>query len=488
MFRTNRFVCRAVILLAGAPLGAATAQMAVPTFVPGPDALVAGSRANGILALADVSGDGLLDAVTSNLTDPTIRVLLQQAGGAGGAFGPAVATGFSSPFLYSDPAWAVGDANQDGRADIVAFTRVSPSPCPNCPNIAMRMGGTLGGFVGQLNLNNQPGAPFPATAIHRGIALADVNNDGFLDIIGGTTNFNDAGFQVSVMLGDGAGGFGVPIVSGHVGSSLNDFILVGDISGDGNPDVVSLHNAGTDSNAAAAGSVNIGDGQGHFTVAGPLSFSCKFSTSGGNPRAFLTDMNADGRADLVVFGFRGGQTGAGGLYVRLSIGNGTFTESFRLVGATADSTILVADFNGDGFPDILRLARHGFAATDTEVRLNNGAGAFPTSAPFPTISSGLFEARDAAAGNIIGGGGGATDVAILAVDDIAQQVRIFTFENTTPPACPADFNGDGLVNSQDFFDFLTAFFAGGTAADFNADGVTNSQDFFDFLTAFFAGC
>ncbi len=50
----------------------------------------------------------------------------------------------------------------------------------------------------------------------------------------------------------------------------------------------------------------------------------------------------------------------------------------------------------------------------------------------------------------------------------------------------ADFNHDHVVNSQDFFDFLTAFFAG--SADFNGNGVTNSQDFFDFLTAFFAGC
>jgi hypothetical protein len=51
-----------------------------------------------------------------------------------------------------------------------------------------------------------------------------------------------------------------------------------------------------------------------------------------------------------------------------------------------------------------------------------------------------------------------------------------------------DTNGDGTVNSADFFAFLVDFFGGTPVADYNADGTVTSADFFAFLAAFFSGC
>jgi len=62
-----------------------------------------------------------------------------------------------------------------------------------------------------------------------------------------------------------------------------------------------------------------------------------------------------------------------------------------------------------------------------------------------------------------------------------------TFSVTVPGSrCTGDWNHDRMVDSQDFFDFVAAFFNG--QADFNNNGVTDSQDFFDFAAAFFQPC
>ncbi|HRQ71880.1 MAG TPA: GC-type dockerin domain-anchored protein [Phycisphaerales bacterium] len=55
-------------------------------------------------------------------------------------------------------------------------------------------------------------------------------------------------------------------------------------------------------------------------------------------------------------------------------------------------------------------------------------------------------------------------------------------------SCPADFNGDTVVNTLDVLAFLNAYTSGDAAADFNHDGVINTLDVLAFLNAYTADC
>lgn len=70
-----------------------------------------------------------------------------------------------------------------------------------------------------------------------------------------------------------------------------------------------------------------------------------------------------------------------------------------------------------------------------------------------------------------------------ALDDFSVMVPV-----CETPACAGDFSGDGVLGTQDIFDYLSAWFAGSPLADTDTSGTIGVQDLFSFLNAWFAGC
>lgn len=147
-----------------------------------------------------------------------------------------------------------------------------------------------------------------------------------------------------------------------------------------------------------------------------------------------------------------------------------------------------ADVNGYGFETgdgAIHVLNDGFAGDSYQgaaqdplrsaaVNLTNlGGGAFSNDALPGDLTLADFQLRDFVLDINHG----------PAYTRVLGSVRIFERVVIT---CRCDWNEDGMVNSQDFFDFLAAFFI--LRADFNGDGVTNSADFFDFATCFFTPC
>ncbi len=56
------------------------------------------------------------------------------------------------------------------------------------------------------------------------------------------------------------------------------------------------------------------------------------------------------------------------------------------------------------------------------------------------------------------------------------------------PCCPPDLTGEGDVNTNDFFLFLSYYQSQDPRADFSPGGGINTNDFFAYLAAYQAGC
>ncbi len=267
--------------------------------------LAAGHLPNDI-AVADMNGDGNPDLVIPNHQAPTITILL---GDGKGGFRTAP----GSPFdVHSNPhphGVTVADFDGDGKPDVATDSWGENK-------IELLLGDGKGGL-------RTPGRFFPVG--HRPyerLRSADFDHDGHPDIV--TTNLDDG--TVSILLGDGRGSFADARGSPFPAGAKPWQVFVVDLNGDGNVDLVVIpYQLDIANDAQNAVTVLMGDGHGGFkAMAGsPLPLgTCRGpnSVTAGELRdrqviavawaesrnLMLFEVSASGRFEATAIPFKGG--------------------------------------------------------------------------------------------------------------------------------------------------------------------------------------
>jgi hypothetical protein len=269
---------------------------------------------------------------------------------------PGVPT-FTAPVAYAaSPGTPVlgiahGDLDRDGDLDLVV--------CAGAQIVVLR---NLGAGV------FAPEPPVPAPAALSDLVVADVNADGFPDVLAaGTLSTTTSGAtvvqaQIVVFVNQTAGTpgpvafaapvaipFGTQAPSGSVGNALE----VADLNADGILDVVAV-----DANSASVwvmlgqGTIGLGNG----TFGAPVSYATLGSLNQG---VAIADFDQDGAPDLAVVQYGGcncpttvtllaGVVAPGGLLT------GTFASagSVTLPGPSECEDVVAADLNADGLLDL----------------------------------------------------------------------------------------------------------------------------------------
>lgn len=304
------------------------------------------------VAVADVTGDGRVDALLTTTTwsgpyaepgnDFRLWLFVQQPDGTLAAplkypyYGDAVG-GRSGSGL------AAADLNRDGFEDVVL--------------------GTLNGI--QVYLGNaaglSPGTRYDGVTdaqVTGSLALLDVNRDGKLDVAtlsggreeGGTSPTDKVG--MIVFYGNGAGGFGSKTFTPRPKEDGWKYIRATDVNGDGLLDLTSAWTAAIAGYPSGGAEVRLHDGYGGF-----LSTRRTRAASAawwGSAYAF-GDFNADGRKDVIVS--LSGNAPDARYSQWLQRADGGFDQSRVWSAFDSPDDMISADMNNDGKDDLLVL--HG---------------------------------------------------------------------------------------------------------------------------------
>jgi flagellin-like hook-associated protein FlgL len=287
-------------------------------------------------SLGDVTGDGILDMVTSDRNDAKASVFIGNGDGTFKARS-SFATG-SAPNTV-----ILGDVTGDGILDMVTSDYYAI---------------TASVFIGNGNGTFKARSSFTTGSMSNSVSLGDVNGDGLVDMV--TADYGST--QASVFIGNGDGTFKAR--SAFRAGNWTWSITLGDLNGDGILDIV------TADRSPGSASVLIGNGDGTFK-------DRSVNTTGSSARSVsLGDLNGDGILDIVTADW-----GANAASVFIGNGDGSFKARSSFTTGTNPYAVSLGDVTGDGILDMLT-ADNG--ASKASVFIGNGNGTFQARSSFTT--------------------------------------------------------------------------------------------------------
>jgi uncharacterized protein (TIGR03437 family) len=420
------------------------------TFNPGASYMV--GYGIGTLFVEDFDGDGNADLVFAQ-GHPDALIMQPYTQTVGVLFGNGDGTFSGAPaylFLYGSTSMVAADFNGDGKPDLAAAGKTGlvtillnsgagkfqPAPTLNNGggNYTSIAAGDLNGD-GKIDLAVTDALNGPMVFLGNGdgtfqtprgvagggsgtsfVAAGDFNNDHKLDLAFANSSTN----SVTVVPGHGDGTFGTGVTI-PVGPQPA-FILTGDFNRDGNLDLA-VANGGESFAPVEPGSISILLGKGDGTFQNAVNYTVPSTTLWPNSIS-SGDFNKDGIPDLIVTGATSNVSDA--LVVFIGNGDGTFKPGVVTPTGFGPDSVAVADFNGDGKPDLI--VSHCCGDTDIDYLLGNGDGTFQTETP--------INFNGGAIASVVAdfNADGKPDVAFASVAQGPNSSGVWVFLNVSPPA------------------------------------------------------
>lgn len=286
------------------------------------------------LVATDVNGDGRPDLVVANAGDGTVSVRLAD---------PARPGYFQSALVLATPGRvpldvAVGDLNGDGRMDIVAAASGANS-------VLVFTQTTTGTF--------NPPVTYAVGGDPQAVTVADLDGNGFADLAVATT-----ANTVSVLLQTGAGVFALP--ADYPTGVQPVAIKAADLDGDGKLDLLTANYGAALSPGTQGLSVLIQGTPGTF--AAPVHHTTDYRAAA----LAVGDLNGDGRPDVAVAcAGLPGYPGAASVFIQNATTAGALLPAVNYVGAWGPMGVALSDMDGDGRADLV------LADGDIVVRFNS---------------------------------------------------------------------------------------------------------------------